>query len=166
MHNALLTTTSINWSGFYKKTLKEKRQQLEFLFPDCFESQEPFQGLELAIANEMVENCIGFVVSLNFFINFFCCEFISFRTLGIPIGLALHFVIDHEHLIIPMAIEEPSVIAAVSGAAKTLCQDNNSFMTIENEENEVLGQILLCDIEQTFAEKVCKQVKFLFLKFI
>jgi hydroxymethylglutaryl-CoA reductase len=49
----------------------------------------------------MVENCIG--------------------TIELPLGIALNFVINHKKYVIPMAIEEPSVIAACSNAAKIIC---------------------------------------------
>ena len=49
----------------------------------------------------MVENCIG--------------------TIGLPLGGAMNFIINHKKYIIPMAIEEPSVIAAASNAAKIIC---------------------------------------------
>jgi hydroxymethylglutaryl-CoA reductase len=49
----------------------------------------------------MIENCIGII--------------------SLPLGVALNFVINHKNYIIPMAIEEPSVIAAASNAAKLIC---------------------------------------------
>ena len=48
--------------------------------------------------NNMIENAIGFV--------------------PIPLGIATNFVINGRKYLIPMAIEEPSVIAAASKAAK------------------------------------------------
>ena len=49
-----------------------------------------FTGLDEQLANNMIENCIG--------------------TIGLPVGLGLNFVINGESLIIPMVIEEPSVV--------------------------------------------------------
>lgn len=57
----------------------------------------------------MVENCIG--------------------KIGIPLGLGLNFLINGQYYIIPMAIEEPSVIAAASAAAKTIAECGNGFET-------------------------------------
>ncbi len=48
--------------------------------------------------NKMIENAIGIF--------------------QIPLGIANNFVINDKQYLIPMAIEEPSVIAAVSNAAK------------------------------------------------
>ena len=49
-------------------------------------------------ADKMVENCIG--------------------VFELPIGLGLNFVINHQEHLIPMAVEEPSIIAAVSHIAR------------------------------------------------
>src|ERR671924_1690096 len=49
-------------------------------------------------ANRMIENAIGIM--------------------SVPMGIATNFVINGREYVIPMAIEEPSVIAAVSKAAK------------------------------------------------
>ena len=74
----------------------------------------------------MVENCIG--------------------TISIPLGVALNFVINHKKYIIPMAIEEPSVIAAASNAAKIICQ--NSFGFISKTSNTIVrGQIFLQNLK-------------------
>src|SRR5690606_2181359 len=55
-------------------------------------------GLDESTANAMVENAIGI--------------------LGLPFGVALNFQVNGRDLLVPMAIEEPSVIAAASHAAK------------------------------------------------
>jgi hydroxymethylglutaryl-CoA reductase len=57
-------------------------------------------GIDTDIANEMVENAIG--------------------TLGLPFGVALNHRINGRDFLVPMAIEEPSVIAAASHAAKRI----------------------------------------------
>ena len=51
-----------------------------------------------AAADTMVENVIG--------------------TFGLPLAIAPNFIVNGHHYIVPMVVEEPSVIAAVSGAAK------------------------------------------------
>ena len=57
----------------------------------------------------MVENCIG--------------------KISIPLGLGLNFKINDKYLNIPMAIEEPSVIAAASSAAKFIDDNGGGFIT-------------------------------------
>ena len=55
-------------------------------------------GLTLPVADRMVENAIG--------------------TLALPFGVALNFRINDADYLVPMAVEEPSVIAAASHASK------------------------------------------------
>jgi hydroxymethylglutaryl-CoA reductase len=57
-------------------------------------------GLAPATADKMIENAIG--------------------TLGLPFGVALNFRVNGADRLVPMAIEEPSVVAAASHAAKRL----------------------------------------------
>ena len=57
-------------------------------------------GIDGALADTMVENSIG--------------------VLGVPFGLGLNFVVNERFYVVPMAIEEPSVIAAASSAAKRI----------------------------------------------
>eukprot|EP00842_Homolaphlyctis_polyrhiza_P005767 jgi/Hompol1/6191/HPOL_004101-RA len=76
----------------------------------------------------MIENCVG--------------------TLGLPIGLALNFTINGEPLVVPMVVEEPSVVAAVSGAAKTIAAASlaGGFEASTTERNIIYAQIQLLDI--------------------
>src|SRR6056297_770384 len=60
--------------------------------------EERAGGLERDTANKMVENCIG--------------------VFELPLGLGLNFTINGDDYVVPMAVEEPSVIAAVSHCAK------------------------------------------------
>ncbi|KAJ3014370.1 UNVERIFIED_CONTAM: hypothetical protein HDU68_000308 [Siphonaria sp. JEL0065] len=77
----------------------------------------------------MIENCIG--------------------TMGLPVGLALNFVINGQQTVIPMVVEEPSVVAAVSGAAKTLAasSNGNGFTATTSERNIVFAQVVLQDVK-------------------
>ncbi|MCI1650702.1 hypothetical protein [Bifidobacterium tibiigranuli] len=59
-------------------------------------------GLNADIASRMVENHIG--------------------DFPVPLGLAEHFLIDGEQYLIPMATEEPSVIAAAGNAAQRIAR--------------------------------------------
>ena len=55
-------------------------------------------GIDLATADKMVENALG--------------------VLALPFGVGIHFRVNDRDYLVPMAIEEPSVIAAASHAAK------------------------------------------------
>lgn len=66
-------------------------------------------GLTLSYADKMIENCIG--------------------KISLPLGLGLNFKINNKDYKIPMVIEEPSVIAAASGAAKFIKERGSGFFT-------------------------------------
>ena len=77
-------------------------------------------GLELLKADVMVENCIG--------------------KISIPMGLGLNFNINGKIMQIPMAIEEPSVVAAASSAGKFISEFGSGFKT-HSSESIMIGQI-------------------------
>ena len=120
------------WSGFYKKTIQERQNQLKLVYPHISHDIELGQD----IADNMIENCIG--------------------TLGLPLGLGLNFVLNGKELVVPMAIEEPSVIAAVSGAAKTIAGWGGFSANASN--NILFGQIQLLDIEDNQIENISTSV--------
>jgi hydroxymethylglutaryl-CoA reductase len=86
-------------SGFYKMGIDER---LLIIKEKAGLSDSDLQtlkcGLELGTANRMVENVIGMI--------------------QLPVGIAMNFRINGRDYLIPMAIEEPSVVAAASHAAK------------------------------------------------
>jgi hydroxymethylglutaryl-CoA reductase len=77
------------------------------------------QPLPFEEANRMVENAIG--------------------SISIPMGIATNFVINGKELLIPMAIEEPSVIAAASKAAK-IAKTMGGFTASAND-SLMIGQV-------------------------
>lgn len=113
---------------FYNKTVNQRIETLieenyiEYQSIDNF--KESF-NLPEDIANHMIENQIA--------------------TYQVPLGLGLHFLIDGNDYLVPMATEEPSVIAAASFAAKTI-RLAGGFKT-EIGERVMIGQIALKDIK-------------------
>ncbi len=90
-------------------------------------------GLSLDVADHMVENVIGI--------------------LSYPLGIATNFLINNKEYMIPMSIEEPSVIAAASKAAK-LAKKLGGFKA-EADEPYMIGQVqVLLDEPLTAAKKV------------
>lgn len=65
-------------------------------------------GLTVAQADHMIENVIGLI--------------------SVPVGVATNFTIDGQDRLIPMATEEPSVVAAASNAAR-MTRDHGGFHT-------------------------------------
>ncbi|KAJ3274329.1 hypothetical protein HDV01_003173 [Terramyces sp. JEL0728] len=133
-----MSSTSI-WSGFYRKSLKERQSQIQLSFPQIMENQE-FKILEEEQANNMIENCIGIT--------------------GLPLGLALNTVINSKPTVIPMVVEEPSVVAAVSGASK-LISACGGFIGSSPKRNIIFAQVQLLDIPD---EKLESAIEILNLK--
>ena len=75
-------------------------------------------------ANRMVENAIG--------------------VFSLPLGIATNFVINKKKYLVPMAIEEPSVIAAASKAAK-IAKNNGGFIA-ECNESLMIGQVQIVSL--------------------
>lgn len=85
------------------------------------ESRALLGGLGLEGADRMVENVVG--------------------TYGVPLGIATNFRVDGRDLLVPMAIEEPSVVAAASHGAK-LARALGGFRTRASRP-EMVGQVQL-----------------------
>ncbi len=88
-------------------------------------------ALQLEQANRMIENVIG--------------------TTELPIGIATNFLINGKDYLIPMAIEEPSVVAAASNAAK-MARPRGGFYT-ESTLPIMIGQIQLVDVKSFSAAR-------------
>ena len=83
--------------------------------------------LEFEDANRMVENAIG--------------------AISIPLGIATNFIVNGKGLLVPMATEEPSVIAAASKAAK-VAKTKGGF-TAEADNSIMIGQVQVVEIAKS-----------------
>ena len=81
-------------------------------------------GIDFEHANKMIENAIG--------------------TFSLPLGIATNFKINDNDYLVPMVIEEPSVIAAASKAAK-IAKIHGGF-TAKVDGNISIGQIQVLDV--------------------
>src|SRR5438067_7949503 len=110
--------------GFYKMKMAERlrrlAEQLE-LSRDELEGLGESATLPVANADAMIENAVG--------------------VLGLPVGIGLNFLINGDDVLIPMAVEEPSVVAAVSLAAK-IAREGGGF-TAEADSGRMIGQVQL-----------------------
>ena len=77
------------------------------------------------LANKLIENVIGYF--------------------QVPLGLAANFVIDHKPVVIPMAVEETSIIAAASKTARWVAQ--HGFIRTRSENRYSIGQIQIRDVK-------------------
>jgi len=90
--------------GFYKLSIPERiariREIVALTDDEASLLAASFGALEQDRAGRMVENVVG--------------------VMGVPLGIAVNFLVNGRDYLVPMAIEEPSVIAAASNAARTM----------------------------------------------
>jgi hydroxymethylglutaryl-CoA reductase len=131
--------------GFYKLT-PEDRLKIVQKFADLSDEEVKSlkeKGLGLEQADKMIENTIG--------------------TIEVPLGIATNFLINGVDHLIPMAVEEPSVIAAASNAAR-IARKLGGF-TAEVSEPLMIGQIQVCGVpDQKSAKKAILENKAKLLK--
>lgn len=123
---------SARLSGFYQQTPERRRARLveaRWLAPEDAQACEGLGGFDEACADAMVENVIGLH--------------------GLPLGVALNFLVNGQERMVPMAVEEPSIIAAASYAAR-LCAEGGGF-TVEADAPITTAQVQLLDVP--FLEK-------------
>ncbi len=87
--------------------------------------------------NKMIENAVG--------------------VFQIPLGIANNFVINDKEYLIPMAIEEPSVIAAASNAAK-IAKEAGGFKA-KADKSIMIGQIQLVSLDDNHNINIDKSIK-------
>lgn len=115
-------------SGFYKKSIDERLEivkEFSNLTSDDIDELKKTGSLDLDKADMMIENVIG--------------------TFQLPFGIATNFIINGKECLIPMVIEEPSVVAAASNVAK-LARISGGFKT-NSTEPIMIGQIQMLGIE-------------------
>jgi hydroxymethylglutaryl-CoA reductase len=113
-------------SGFYNFSLPERRSKLAesaSLAPDSLSLYDT-GGLSADAADHMVENSIG--------------------TYALPVGIGLNFQVNGRDVLIPMAIEEPSVVAGASFMAK-LARSGGGFVAT-TDEPLMIGQMQVLDL--------------------
>jgi len=108
--------------GFYRLGVTERHEELRSRFGLDEEDLDILKdGSRLGVdrADKMVENCVG--------------------VFGLPIGLGLNFVINGNEYAVPMVVEEPSVVAAVSNMARTV-RSAGGF-DAEADPSVMIGQV-------------------------
>jgi len=119
-------------SGFYKKTVTER---LEILRKWANIDEEDLKTLEDSLtvneANNMIENVVG--------------------TFRLPLGIGTNFRINNKEYLIPMAIEEPSVVAAVSYAARLF--RSRGGITTRTDSSIIIGQIQVLELKDIHSAK-------------
>jgi hydroxymethylglutaryl-CoA reductase len=110
--------------GFYRLSPEERRDALRSV--GGVDDLGAFAGAGLALheADAMVENVIG--------------------TFALPNAVAVNFLINGRDVLVPMVVEEPSVVAAVSNMAR-LARAGGGFFA-ESDPSIMIGQIQLVDV--------------------
>ncbi|MFZ0579478.1 MAG: hydroxymethylglutaryl-CoA reductase, degradative [Psychrobacillus psychrotolerans] len=120
--------------GFYRLSPKERFDIVtegRNLTDDQLKHLSGENPLSMDLADSMIENVIG--------------------QIGIPLGIATNFKINGKDMFIPMATEEPSVVAAASNAAKA-SYDHGGFFT-SMSGTIMRGQIQVLNVADPYAAK-------------
>jgi hydroxymethylglutaryl-CoA reductase len=114
-------------AGFYNKTLTQRIETVS-RWADLTEEEmatlRGAMGLDHERAAEMIENVVGLH--------------------ALPLGIAANFLINGRDVLVPMVIEEPSVVAGASFAAK-LARAGGGFEATTTAP-EMIGQIQVLDV--------------------
>ena len=109
--------------NFFKMTILERISALHekgiLSSSDVRQLTSSDHQLNINVADKMIENVVG--------------------VFGLPMGVALNFLINNQDYVVPLAVEEPSIVAGLSGAAR-ISRLSGGFST--NEVDTVLiGQV-------------------------
>ncbi len=108
--------------GFYRLDVEARHAELKTRFGLSDEDLAVLAdgaALTTERADKMVENCVG--------------------VFGLPVGLGLNFQINGRDYAVPMVVEEPSVVAAVSNMAR-LVRDHGGF-SADADESVMISQV-------------------------
>jgi hydroxymethylglutaryl-CoA reductase len=122
-----VTERSSDISGFYKLSVAERRKRIQEwaqLTDAELAAYEFPPGVDGGLLDRMIENVVG--------------------SFALPLGIATHFRINGKDYLVPMALEEPSVVAAASNSAK-VARTAGGF-TAETTPPVMIGQVQLLDV--------------------
>jgi hydroxymethylglutaryl-CoA reductase len=121
-------TKNSRLQGFYQLNPFERLQMVKSFDGLCDEDLRVLHGghgiLSVERADKMIENVIG--------------------TYNLPLGIATNFQINGRDYLIPMVVEEPSIVAGASYAAKMI-RDGGGFEA-SSTEPLMIGQVQIVDV--------------------
>jgi hydroxymethylglutaryl-CoA reductase len=126
------------WPGFYKLSVEERRRMAaEALGIDIGEliAAVGDGGLSCERADKIIENVVG--------------------TFSMPFALALNVQVNGQDFIAPMVVEEPSVVAAASNAARMI-REGGGFKA-EADEPIMIAQVQLDEVVD--AQRACTRLR-------
>ncbi len=121
--------------GFYNRTLEERRAALTrggLLTPQEAEALTGEAGLQPEQADHMIENVVG--------------------RYALPLGLALNFIVNGREVLIPMVMEEPSIVAGASFMAK-LARPTGGFFA-HTTPPQMIGQMQILGLTEPHAARL------------
>ena len=115
--------------NFFKMSVRERLAALEenglLSADDLAELSSGEHTLGVATADKMIENVVG--------------------VLGLPLGLGLNFLINGQEYVIPLSVEEPSIVAGLSAAAR-IARLSGGFKA-SSTDPVMIGQVQVVDME-------------------
>jgi len=122
---------SSEYSGFYRLSITERVKAVKE-FAGLTDEEATLllkaSSLSFDVADRMIENVIGIM--------------------PVPLGVAVNFVINGREVIVPMAIEEPSVVAAASNAAK-MARARGGFHATTTDPI-MIGQVQVVGVQDAY----------------
>jgi len=113
--------------GFYRLTIDERLGEVAREYGLSDEDAYALKsggGFTVECADKMVENCVG--------------------VFGLPVGFGLNFLVNGREYTVPMVVEEPSVVAAVSNMAR-LVRAGGGFAA-DADPSIMIGQVQVLDV--------------------
>ena len=115
-------------SGLYRLSVPERIARLEelgHLSPaDAMRLRDGRHVLSTAAADQMIENVLG--------------------VFGLPFAIAPNFVVNGRDHVVPLVVEEPSIVAGLSAAA-AMARQAGGFV-VENDGSMLIGQVHITDM--------------------
>lgn len=111
--------------GFYRLSVEERLEAVAARRGLSEPDRRSFrEGLAPAIAEAMIENVVG--------------------TFGLPCGVAVNLLLNGEDRLVPMVVEEPSVVAAVSNMARLTRAAGG--LRADSDPDVMIGQVQITDL--------------------
>src|SRR3990172_12500347 len=120
--------------GFYDKSLSERAQTVAAwanLTPEQLAALDGSRGLTPEQADHMIENVVGLY--------------------GLPLGIAVNFLVNGREVLVPMVIEEPSVVAGASFMAR-LAREGGGFFA-HTTAPQMIAQLQVLEVRDLAAAR-------------
>lgn len=121
--------------GFFKLDIPQRLESLRdrglLRAADIQALDSGAHTLRAQTADRMIENVVG--------------------VMGLPLGLGLNFLINGKDYVVPMVVEEPSIVAGLSGAARIFRLSGG--MHVETTDPVLIGQVQIANVEDADSAK-------------